>query len=164
MIYLGLGTNLGNRIHNLRRALNLLREHIAITTISSVYDSAPMYITDQPRFYNMVVECSTDLSAVELLQVCKDVERAVGRGKGRRYGPRVMDVDILLYHDARLSICKPELEIPHPAMLSRAFVLLPLAEINSTLIHPVTGRKCVEYLAALNADIKKLGGLYETHC
>lgn len=134
MIYLGLGTNLGDRAGNLRQALARLKQSIRITAVSSIYETEPWGVREQPRFLNMAVGGETALTPDELLQTVKAIEREMGRTDGVRYGPRVIDIDILLYDD--LIVRQTGLEIPHPRLTERAFVLAPLAEIAGAVIPP----------------------------
>lgn len=144
--YLGLGSNLGDREDNLRRALSLLAESGEIIALSSVYETEPWGYAEQPSFLNMACGFRTRLSPRELLALGKDVEARLGRVPAVRYGPRTMDVDILLYGD--LVVDAPELRIPHPGIPERAFVLAPLAEITPEAEHPVLRRA----IAALLED------------
>ncbi|HVO98812.1 MAG TPA: 2-amino-4-hydroxy-6-hydroxymethyldihydropteridine diphosphokinase [Bryobacteraceae bacterium] len=145
IVYLGLGSNLGDRGENLRIA----REHIAapdlrVVRVSSIYETAPREVEDQPWFLNQVVECETDLFPRQLLSRLKRIERMMGRKKRARNSPREIDLDILLFADAVVKT--PELEIPHPRMIERRFVLEPLAEIAPEKKHPVTKRTMKEML------------------
>ncbi len=133
-VYLALGSNLGDRRNNLIDAINQLRQKVRIDRLSSVYETEPAYVTDQPPFLNMVVRGTTTLSPQELLQFLKSIERRMGRFSDVRYGPRPIDIDILLYGDVQIR--EPDLCIPHPRMLERAFVLIPLAEIAPDLKIP----------------------------
>jgi len=133
-IYLALGTNLGDRQGNLTTALQMLHEHVTIEQCSAVYETEPAYVTEQPRFLNMVVQGTTALSPHALLAFLKHLERALGRQPGQRYGPRLIDLDILFYGEAVLNT--PDLAIPHPRFAERAFVLIPLAEIAPNLVPP----------------------------
>jgi 2-amino-4-hydroxy-6-hydroxymethyldihydropteridine diphosphokinase len=133
-VYLALGTNLGDRRGNLTTALQLLREHIAITQCSSVYETEPAYVTEQPHFLNMVVHGTTTLSPHDLLAFLKHLEQLIGRQPTRRYGPRLIDLDILFYGST--CIDTPDLVIPHPRLTERAFVVIPLAEIAPNLVPP----------------------------
>ena len=137
--YLGLGSNLGDRNANLRAAIALLSDLKALTVVatSSIYETAPWGYTDQPDFLNCAVEIETQLAPTELLRRIERVEREVGRTPTWRYGPRLIDVDILLYDDLCLQLSEPDLTIPHPRMDQRAFVLIPLAEIAGDVVHPV---------------------------
>lgn len=126
-IYLSLGSNLGDRHTNLLAAIAALRQHMIINTLSPIYETEPAYLDDQPRFLNAVAYGHTMLSPHELLNTLKTIERELGRTTGPRFGPRTIDLDILLYGD--LVLDTEELTIPHPRMLERPFVLIPLAQI-----------------------------------
>lgn len=141
-IYLGLGSNLGQREANLRQAAQRLRESVRLLRSSSIYETAPWGYTDQPDFLNCVLEAETDLPPLQLLAVAKNLEDAIGREPSVRYGPRSIDVDILLYSDRITDL--PDLQIPHPRMAQRAFVLVPLAELAPELIHPTLKRSIAE--------------------
>lgn len=148
-IYLALGTNQGERLANLRRALRLLAPYVTLTRVSPVYETAPWGVTAQPDFLNMAVEGITDLAPMTLLDALKNIERAMGRVETVRYGPRVIDLDILLYDD--LVLQTERLEIPHPRMTERAFVLIPLRDIAPDVMHPRFYRTIRELAAALPA-------------
>ncbi|HUN63215.1 MAG TPA: 2-amino-4-hydroxy-6-hydroxymethyldihydropteridine diphosphokinase [Candidatus Sulfotelmatobacter sp.] len=134
-VYLALGSNVGDREENLREAIRHLGAsgvHIAKT--SSVYETEPLDYLDQPWFLNGVLEAQTELPAGELLAALRKIESQMGSKKPFAKGPRLIDLDILLYDDA--TIHTPELDVPHPRMLLRNFVLVPLAEIAPNLRHP----------------------------
>jgi 2-amino-4-hydroxy-6-hydroxymethyldihydropteridine diphosphokinase len=137
-VYLGLGSNLGNRARNIYRALRLLGSAVRLGRISSLYETEPVGLAEQPWFLNLVCCGETELSPEALLDLAKTIERRLGREKGVRFGPRLIDIDILLYADLVLST--PHLEIPHPRLHQRAFVLIPLSEVAPGLIHPVLNR------------------------
>jgi 2-amino-4-hydroxy-6-hydroxymethyldihydropteridine diphosphokinase len=137
-VYLGLGSNLGNRARNIYRALRLLGSRVRLGKISSLYETEPVGLPEQPWFLNLVCCGETDLSPEALLNLAKTVERQMGRKQGLRFGPRLIDIDILLYDDLVLST--PRLEIPHPRLHERAFVLIPLSELAPGVIHPVLDR------------------------
>lgn len=126
-IYLALGSNLGDRRANLVDALSQLRQKVDIEELSSVYETSPAYVSDQPYFYNAALKGSTQLPPHDLLRFLKSIERRMGRVKGIRFGPRPIDLDILMYGD--LVLDDPDLTIPHPRLTERPFVLIPLAEI-----------------------------------
>ena len=136
VVYLGLGSNIGNRAHALQEAVDriaLLPDTDVLRT-SSVYESEPWGEPDQGAFYNAVAEIRTVLEPGALLRALKDIERAMGRVPTRRYGPRLIDIDILLYGDR--VVHSEQLEIPHPGLSERQFVLLPLQELAGTEVHP----------------------------
>ena len=136
--YLGLGGNLGDRAAALREALTKLEAAgIRITALSSVYETEPVGLRDQPCFLNMVCAIETDQTPFDLLVTLQNIESAMGRVRTVRWGPRIIDLDILLYDEITLNT--PYLTIPHPRMIERAFVLRPLAEISPDLIHPGMG-------------------------
>ncbi len=134
-VYLGLGSNLGEREQNLATALARLQERLRLLAVSSLYETAPWGVTDQPPFLNAAVAAETDLSPGELLVFVKGLEREMGRQPGGRWGPRLIDVDILLYDD--LVLHTPDVVVPHPHLAERPFVLVPLAEIAPDVVHPV---------------------------
>ena len=134
--YLSLGTNIGDREGHLKEALQLLegRPDIRLAAVSSIYETDPVGFTDQPPFFNIVVKAMTSASPEELLTVCMKIENELGRKRDIRWGPRTIDLDILLYnHD---NIKSDSLIIPHPRMHERAFVLIPLAEIDASIELP----------------------------
>jgi 2-amino-4-hydroxy-6-hydroxymethyldihydropteridine diphosphokinase len=134
VVYLALGTNLGDRRENLSAAVRRLGAAVTVERMSSVYETEPAYVLDQPRFLNMALRGRTALAPTELLAFLKRVEHELGRAAGPRFGPRLIDLDILLYDD--LALASAELTIPHPRMSERPFVLTPLAEIAPELTPP----------------------------
>jgi 2-amino-4-hydroxy-6-hydroxymethyldihydropteridine diphosphokinase len=147
-VYLGLGSNLGNRAANLRMALRYLPPLARVEEVSSLYETAPLGGEEQPPFYNAVCRISTGLGPEALLRHLKQIEFAIGRRPGPRWGPRPIDLDILLYGDQVLE--HEDLIIPHPLLAERAFVLVPLAELSPHLLHPVLGKPVGELLSALD--------------
>ena len=156
MIYLALGSNLGDRLANLRGAVAALPPVVAVQAESPVYETPPWGYTDQPPFLNMVLQGATELQPMPLLANLKQLERTLGRGKTFRWGPRRIDIDILFYDDLVLET--PRLSIPHPGLPERAFVLVPLADLAADLRHPVLGKSVRELLAAVDASGVKLYG------
>ena len=133
--YIGLGTNLGDREEALDCAINLIEDRgIVVDARSSIYETQPQGMKDQPWFLNMVVRVKTDLSARELLQALLDIEGRMGRKRLVRWGPRVIDLDILLFD--REEIHEEDLCVPHPRMTERAFVLVPLLELAPDISLP----------------------------
>lgn len=137
IVYLALGTNLGDRADNLRRALDALAAEFSVEAVSSCYETEPAYVLDQPQFYNLTCKATTTQSPKEVLHTLKQLESELGREPGPRFGPRQIDIDLLFYDD--LIANSEELTIPHPRLHERAFVLVPLAEIAPELVHPVLG-------------------------
>jgi len=145
LVYLGLGSNVGDREGSLSAAVaQLAASDLRILRVSSIYETEPVEYTDQRYFLNLVVEAETDLFPMQLLWRVGKIERALGRVRTIPKGPRVIDIDILLY--ARAVIRTPALKVPHPRMAERRFVLAPLAELAPSLRHPVTRRTISEML------------------
>lgn len=137
-VYLGLGSNLGDRAHTICMALERLRAKVRLDRISSLYETEPVGLAEQPWFLNLVCGGESDLSPEALLDFVKTIEREMGRkDEGPRFGPRPIDIDILLYGEAVVSTSR--LEIPHPRLHERGFTLIPLSEIAPDLAHPLLG-------------------------
>ena len=152
-VYLGLGSNMGDRQENLNRALNFLSQRLRVKQTSSVYDTEPVGNAEQPRFLNMVCQAYTRLAPKGLLALAKGIESKLGRS-GNSNTPRPIDIDILLYGEQVIET--PDLVIPHPGMIKRAFVLVPLMEIAPDLVHPVSGKT----VKGLLQDIKEKQGVF----
>jgi dihydropteroate synthase/2-amino-4-hydroxy-6-hydroxymethyldihydropteridine diphosphokinase len=144
-VYIALGTNLGRRAENLRRALAAMLPEVQLRRASPVYETPPWGYADQPAFFNQVIESETRLSPAELLAFLKQLETRLGRQAAVRNGPRQIDLDILLYDD--LVVETRALTIPHPRLIGRAFVLVPFADLAPDLVHPVSGQP-IRQLAA----------------
>jgi 2-amino-4-hydroxy-6-hydroxymethyldihydropteridine diphosphokinase len=145
-VYLGLGSNLGDRQENLDRALEFLSQRLRMGKVSSVYDTEPLGDSTQPRFLNLVCQVYTRLEPLALLTLIKGIESKLGR-TGKSGAARTIDIDILLYGDQVIDT--PKLVIPHPKMTERAFVLVPLDEIAPNLVHPVSGKTIRELLGEI---------------
>ena len=146
-VYLGLGSNLGDRETTLCQALERLGRGVEIGRVSSLYETEPEGAKGQPWFLNLACEGKTELPPGRLLRFIQGVEAALGRVRGERFGPRAVDIDVLFYDD--LIMETPHLKIPHPRLHQRAFVLIPLAELAPKLVHPLLGltvRQLVERL------------------
>ena len=144
-VYIGLGSNIGNREENLSRAVDMLGNiaGIRVTRVSSYYNTSPVGYTEQPDFLNAVAELTTSLTAYELLWHCREIEKQLKRERVIHWGPRTIDLDLLLFGDLILE--DELLTIPHPRMLEREFVLKPFNEIAPKIVHPIC-RKSINEL------------------
>lgn len=149
-VYLGLGTNLGQREQNIRQAVAGLAHFCQLTAVSSLYETLPWGVTQQPAFLNLCAAATTELSPHTLLARLKQLEMALGRQITYRWGPRFIDIDILFYND--LVMADDRLTLPHPRLAERAFVLVPLAEIAADLRHPQTGKTVAEMETAVDCS------------
>jgi 2-amino-4-hydroxy-6-hydroxymethyldihydropteridine diphosphokinase len=146
IVYLALGTNLGDRLANLKQAIAALTPQMEVKSKSQVYETPPWGYEDQPKFLNQVIKAKTYLDPEALLKHLKRLEVALGRTVSFPNGPRSIDIDLLFYDDLVLN--KSSLVIPHPRLHERGFVLLPLMDIAPDLVHPVN-KKSVREMAAL---------------
>lgn len=146
-VYLGIGSNLGDRESHLARAMDLLARGVKIERTSSLYLTEPVGGPPQPPYLNAVCRGRTRLGPEELLGLAKSIEAELGRKPGPRNAPRPIDIDILFYGDSVIDL--PHLVIPHPGVPHRAFVLVPLAEIAPGLVHPASGRTAAEMAQGL---------------
>jgi len=137
--YISIGSNIGDRLNHLTEAVRALHSNkeVNIHDVSSIYETVPVGYTDQADFLNLVIHLKTNLVAQELLSVCQGIEKGQGRVRDIRWGPRTVDLDILLYNQDTIETAN--LLIPHPRMHERAFVLIPLLEINPLVTDPVNG-------------------------
>lgn len=153
-VYLGLGSNIGKSKENIERAISLLGKKVNIVSKSSYYRTEPVGFKDQPWFLNMVIEVETDLEPIELLDFTQGIEKEMKRVKTRLNGPRIIDIDILLYNNLKMD--SERLSIPHPRMQDRAFVMVPMHEIAPGII--IQGITIEDIIAKLEGEeIEKLG-------
>ncbi|MHB1356974.1 MAG: 2-amino-4-hydroxy-6-hydroxymethyldihydropteridine diphosphokinase [Anaerolineae bacterium] len=148
LVYLGLGSNQGIRAQLIRQALEAMpTAGLTVKQVSSLYETEPWGVGNQPRFLNAVSAIETELAPEALLAAVKEIEQSLGRQPGVRWGPRPIDIDILLY--GSLQVHTNDLTIPHPGMLWRASVLIPMVELVPDLLHPLTGRSMRDHLRDL---------------
>ncbi|HEX2996125.1 MAG TPA: 2-amino-4-hydroxy-6-hydroxymethyldihydropteridine diphosphokinase [Anaerolineales bacterium] len=150
IVYLALGSNLGDRLANLKEAIASLTPQMDVKAKSPVYETPPWGVTDQPKFLNQVIRVKTYLQPEPLLKHLKRLEVALGRKESIPNGPRLIDLDILFYDD--LVMYSAALTIPHPRLQERAFVLVPLMELDPELVHPVNRKTVREMLAACSSE------------
>lgn len=148
--YIAFGSNIGDREVNINKALDILSQKIKIIKTSSFYETKPMYLENQEWFLNGVAIVETEFKPEELLGVLKRIEKQMGRKEVGRNGPRIIDLDILFYKQQIIN--KDNLHIPHPKIQERAFVLVPLAEIEPNLVHPICKKTIAQLLSELKYD------------
>ncbi|GGB12986.1 2-amino-4-hydroxy-6-hydroxymethyldihydropteridine diphosphokinase [Macrococcus hajekii] len=151
-IYLSLGSNIGDRAAQLRKALELLGNEVQVDTVSSVYETAPVGGVEQADFYNICAVVTTDRSPEEMLLLCQQIEKQLNRVRIVHWGPRTIDLDILMIDEQIVD--QPDLKVPHPYMTERSFVLIPLAEIAADAIHPVR-KQPIKDLVFEDRDVMK---------
>lgn len=152
--YLGLGSNVGDRVAQLDEAIRILNAShgVTVTKVSPIYETEPVGYVDQPQFLNLCLEVQTLLTAQELLQVCMETEQQLHRVRDIRWGPRTLDVDILLYGNQIID--EKDLVVPHARMFERAFVLIPLNDIASDVVEPHSNEK-IANLVTTDDSVKK---------
>ncbi len=150
LVYLGLGSNSGNSLLILRDAIKSIKTTLTSVVASSIYKTSPLYLSEQADFYNLVIKAETELSPQGLLAYTQSIEKAFGRNRKKEVfkGPRTLDIDILFYGIERIN--SRELQIPHPGILERAFVLYPLLEISPEMVHPCNQKKLSDFTEALS--------------
>lgn len=146
-VYIGLGSNLGQKEENIKKAIDLLKKECTIVKISSLYETEPVGYENQDWFLNAVVKLETRLEPIELLTFAQDIEKILGRKRIIKNGPRTIDIDILFYEDQVLH--EETLILPHPRLHERGFVLVPLLEIEPDFLHPIFKKTIAELYYAL---------------
>ena len=154
-VYLGIGSNIGNRISNINNACYLLRDFCSIIKISSIYETSSWPNKNFPKYLNVILKCSTSLDPFSLLSNIKNIEKKLGRKTKKKNFPRTCDIDIIDYKNIKFK--KTSIEIPHPRLHNRNFVLIPLFEIDKTWKHPKTKIPIDKLLK--NLDLKSLRGI-----
>jgi 2-amino-4-hydroxy-6-hydroxymethyldihydropteridine diphosphokinase len=149
-IYIGIGTNLGNREENIVRAIEEMGKFCKILKKSQIYETTPVGFLDQDDFLNLVVQIETSLEPQNLLKELKKIEKKLGRKDTVRFGPRIIDLDILFYDD--IVFVSENLQIPHKRMHERKFVLVPMCDIASSFVHPKFNKTCLEIYKELDTD------------
>jgi len=149
-VFIAFGSNVGDREENLKSALQLVKRKMKLLKISSMYETEPMYVEDQNWFLNLVAIVETDLQPRKLLDYLKATERRLGRQNGVKYGPRIIDMDILFY--GKEIVTEEGLEIPHPKIHERPFVLIPFVELQPHYVHPIQKKTILTLLSELKPE------------
>lgn len=149
-VYIALGTNLGDRLANLREAIESMPPDVKVVDESHIYETPPWGYEDQPAFLNMAVKAETGMQPESLLRYLKQLEIELGREQNFRWGPRLIDLDILFYDDRIID--SPPLVIPHPRLHERAFVLVPLADVAPEHVHPLLGKSIRDLLREIDTQ------------
>ena len=155
IVYLGIGSNLGNKTRNIENAkIELVKNKIKILKCSSYYETLSWPNPNLPKFYNLVLKAKTKLDKIRLLKLCKNIEKYLGRKKSKKNSPRICDIDILDYGRQK---CETHLKLPHPRMHKRNFVLIPLFEVDNDWKHPITKQHIKKLIFSLsNRDISSI--------
>jgi len=153
--YIALGSNIPPRFNYLKQAIEAIHEldQVSVINQSAIYETEPVGYKDQNKFLNQVIEVNTSQTALELLELCQSIEDRLGRKRNVRWGPRTIDLDILLYEQEIIEM--DQLLVPHPRMTQRAFVLIPLMELAPNLILPIINKTVSEQLESLSNDEKR---------
>jgi len=153
LIYLAIGTNIGNRAANLELAISSIQASVGVVELqSSIYQTAAWGLENQADFYNQVICVKTELEPIVLLEECQEIEKTMGRVRKENWGPRVIDIDVLFFNDK--TIKNTRLTIPHPYLQDRNFVLVPLCEIAEDWIHPIFQKKIVTLLEECQDELE----------
>ena len=155
IVYLGIGSNLGNKIRNIENAkIELVKNEIKILNCSSYYETLSWPNPNFPKFYNLVLKVKTKISKIRLLKLCKNIEKSLGRKKSKKNSPRICDIDIIDYDRQK---CEIHPKLPHPRMHMRNFVLIPLFEVDNDWKHPITNQHIKKLIFSLsNRDIRSI--------
>jgi len=154
-VYLGIGSNLGNKKDNIEKAkFELIQNDILIEKSSSYYESLSWPNPKNPKFLNIVLKIKTSLKPIKLLDICKKIEVSLGRKKGKKNAPRECDIDVIDYNNQKTNV---DIILPHPRMSQRNFVLLPLYELDKAWTHPISGQPIKKLILSLsNRDIRSI--------
>ena len=155
LVYLSIGTNLGNKIENLKNVISRLSSIVTINSISSVYETEPLNVQKQDNFLNIAIEVQTNFPPLELIEKLKKIESEMGRVLSESNKPRIIDIDIIFYNSIILD--EVRIQVPHPRAHKRAFVIFPIMDLNPTFVHPILNKSLMEISKNLsNQRISKL--------